>query len=111
MFKISLTRNSCTSIVARSTCVVSINMKLSYAGAYLHLSLCSLCLLSRKTRRRSRGESLDLGGKGRADAAAGAVLDSDGTAQDVGLMMKDGRVSLGKIKKGAKVMVRLKFHL
>lgn len=59
----------------------------------------SFVFLSAQTRRRSRGESLDLGSKD-ADAGGAAV---DGVGQDVGLMMKAGRVSLGKIKKGAKV--------
>lgn len=58
-------------------------------------------LLTRKTRRRSRGESLDLGSEsagGEGDAA------SNGDVEDVGMMMKTGKVSLGKIKKGAKVI-------
>eukprot|EP00903_Cladosiphon_okamuranus_P010099 g9564.t2 len=71
-----------------------------YAGAVLVVVEEDGCT-KRKTRRRSRGESLDLGGK---DTDAGAAFDGDDGVQDVGAIMKAGRVSLGKIKKGAKVV-------
>lgn len=71
-----------------------------YAGAVLVVEEGAGSSSKRKIRRRSRGESLDVGDTG---AGAGADGDGDGAAQDVGLMMKAGRVSLGNIKKGAKV--------
>ncbi|CAM9504306.1 unnamed protein product, partial [Ectocarpus fasciculatus] len=52
----------------------------------------------RKSRRKSRGEELDLGGGGN---------DGD-SVQDAGLLMKAGRVSLGKIKRGAKVVCEVR---
>ncbi|CAM9211625.1 unnamed protein product, partial [Ectocarpus sp. 12 AP-2014] len=69
-----------------------------YAGAVLVVEEATGNTGNRKSRRKRRGEHLDLGG---------SANDGDGVSdgiQDAGALMKAGRVSLGKIKTGAKVV-------